>query len=69
MMSDVDGEFTMQERAALNEEIETLLGFAAGDYYEGWNQYWDYQSEYEDKLMAWLTQWRALCVEHSSNDE
>ena len=59
-------EFTENERVTLNEEVETLLGYAAGDYYEGWNNYWDDQSEYEDKFMDWLAEWRALCVSKSS---
>ena len=60
------GQLTQYERVTLNEEVETLLGFAAGDYYEGWSSYWEDQEYYERKMMEWLVQWKALCVSKSS---
>lgn len=58
-------EFTQYDRATLNEEVETLLGFAAGDAYEGWQDYWVDQEVYEREMMDTLERWRIHCVTKS----
>lgn len=49
-------------RSDISVEVEELLGYAAGDGFEGWDSYWSDQEEVAEQILAILKKWAERCA-------
>jgi regulator of RNase E activity RraB len=50
------------------EQIENVVGMAAGPNYEGWDTYWEDAQAVEDKIMDCLEEWYAEAQEKGGEE-
>lgn len=53
------------------EMVDAILGNVAGDYFEGWDDYWGDQTAMSERITDLLREWEKTCrrsaTEESSN--
>ena len=52
--------------ADARDALEAILGNVAGDYFEGWPNYWNDEGRFRDEMMALLRGWEAICQHHAT---
>lgn len=65
--SALEKEFGFKGRDGLDiaESVDSLLGMAAGNQYEGWPDYWQDQGRFEEKMLDLLREWINYGREHA----
>ena len=46
----------------IDETIDTLMGQVADEAFEGWQEYWQEQKDFEYRLKMVLQDWREHCI-------